>query len=1696
RLHARLDRIRGKSSTLAHIGRQALFFFSLPNLGGNSDIQKYTDQPVYQKPFSAEEVLAPRRFLDSPVYPGNSQIPYSASWIPFTWESQDQRIWWAPNTDGEVSDIIQISARVNGIKPAELRGFATESDLRQAYAKAPPASFLAGIVFDPIARPTNIRYKILVNGTYAPNTETEKQIVKPDDTSHALILDYGKYIDTGFVAIQNMIDNAILRRFTTNSTSVKISPLGAVQSFPRPTVQAAEAEWVFKWLPGWCVNISILFWFTAIVTKMVYDKEYEYYRYFLILKVSKLSYWSHWVALYSAISVIISLAFTGVLYLDRVLVLSSWTLIWVHYLIFLWQLVVVAIVAAALTRSVQSAGTVGLSCTFIISAVYIALILGGGVQHLSALKTALSMIPWFASMRGGELMAEFDLRGQKIGLTWSNAWANEFAYLLIAQACGIILFLLISVRLLSSRRLLRRKPIHAGEADGSLTGTGAPPVLEEASLKSPAIRINSLTKRFRRNDKSILTAVNHLSFEVDRGEILGLLGHNVAGKTTLIRMLCGEFVPDSGSVEFVGADGGVDADPTLGVCLQQDILFSELSARDHLQIFAGLRGSTVPDDAQVRDMMSSVGLDNTGLDERVSTYSGGMQRKLSLAISLLGNPDYLLLDEPSAGMDPYSRRSLWDVVLRLAHTEGKTIIMTTHFMDEADMLSDRIAIMGEGRLLACGTSLFLKHNIDRLAPAGNTSFTPGYTITATCASKEVKNEAMRKIRTIIPDVESANVNKEEEISINLPMGSEELYASVLDVVNATEAPDVAIGLTSLEDVFLATSHEEEENDDAVAPGDLATVARAFAPPDVRGIWSAPVDDKDPSRPQADLGSIFYLARLAATVDFRVGRVFIFTSVLPIVFIIVGFLLSYLLESQGSLVSPPSLSLLPSTVTLGSESPAYLEGAAFNSAALGWPLKLTNSLPSGGELLARYEPNATLQYDSSIVSSLPLAISAVTNSTLYASNPSAPPISVAVTNAPLPYVKGYLVDITQLLVPMLTMLGFVPFAYVVIPIVFWRADHITTQLKFMGMSVRQQYLAFFVQRFLFGFIPSFAVLLIAAGGFGSDLLGSGGRWLAYILLVITTFLALIPFAMTLAPLFKSGRQVADSFPLMWNCLSIIPYIIVWLMTGNSSESVRRAGEIIGDVMTLIPTLSYQRGAQKLLSLQFVVDRASRSEGTPVEWSDTFDPNNGVLTPILVNVGVIIITTAIVWYQTRDKMSREMRKYNNFNYNDATSDKAPVAEDLMEEAVRADTILEGISVRTMLLRGLANLYNCKVQNLTKIYPGKEKAAVKGLNIGVAPSEVLVLLGPNGAGKTTTMRMLTGEEIPTNGVIKLGDVEDFELAQSGRLDFNNLYTKQTCGYCPQADALFPELTVKEHLELASVLKGLKIRSSQRDHVDSIASGLGLGQHVNTRSGRLSGGNRRKLSLGLAIIGNPRVLFLDEVTTGMDPAARRLVWAALRDGEDDDRPAMLMSTHYMDEATALSTRIGIMINGEMRVVGGYCHQRLFRFSRAISIEASLAKGYSASNLADALGHALGVADVTVVEDFNGLVNLKVPLCNNWTPTQQIAEVFRIMEGSLKRACGVIYYNISLQDLEQIFIQLKSYTAAEVATHNAEGDCWVIIGDEVYDVTEFLPDHPGGKKAILLFAGKDATEEFDMLHERRVIKKYAPKAHKGKLAK
>ncbi|KAJ3259370.1 ATP-binding cassette sub- A member 5, partial [Borealophlyctis nickersoniae] len=202
-------------------------------------------------------------------------------------------------------------------------------------------------------------------------------------------------------------------------------------------------------------------------------------------------------------------------------------------------------------------------------------------------------------------------------------------------------------------------------------------------------------------------AVRHLDLGIFEGEIFGLLGHNGAGKTTTIHMLCGLYPPTSGTATIYGYDIRHDMPQIrqmLGVCPQHDILLDELTVAEHLRIFAGLKG--VRDiDARVEEVVRDVDLVDKR-DALSKELSGGQKRKLSVGIALVGRPKILLLDEPTSGMDPFSRRKLWTHLSTTKH--DRTTLLSTHFMDEADILADRKAILSRGRLQCLGTSLFLK----------------------------------------------------------------------------------------------------------------------------------------------------------------------------------------------------------------------------------------------------------------------------------------------------------------------------------------------------------------------------------------------------------------------------------------------------------------------------------------------------------------------------------------------------------------------------------------------------------------------------------------------------------------------------------------------------------------------------------------------------------------------------------------------------------------------------------------------------------------------------------------------------------------------------------------------------------------------------------------------------------------------------
>jgi ABC-2 type transport system ATP-binding protein len=196
-----------------------------------------------------------------------------------------------------------------------------------------------------------------------------------------------------------------------------------------------------------------------------------------------------------------------------------------------------------------------------------------------------------------------------------------------------------------------------------------------------------------------LEALRGVTFEIEQGEVFGLLGPNGAGKTTTVEVLEGYRTRDGGSVAVLGTDpqqAGSAWRERIGIVLQSSAMYPNLTVREHVALFAGYF-------SRPRDVGEVVGL--VGLAEkenaRVKTLSGGQQRRLDLALGLIGDPEILFLDEPTTGFDPAARRAAWDMIRSLREL-GKTVLLTTHYLDEAEQLSDRVAVLREGRIVALG----------------------------------------------------------------------------------------------------------------------------------------------------------------------------------------------------------------------------------------------------------------------------------------------------------------------------------------------------------------------------------------------------------------------------------------------------------------------------------------------------------------------------------------------------------------------------------------------------------------------------------------------------------------------------------------------------------------------------------------------------------------------------------------------------------------------------------------------------------------------------------------------------------------------------------------------------------------------------------------------------------------------------------
>jgi ABC-type multidrug transport system ATPase subunit len=316
-----------------------------------------------------------------------------------------------------------------------------------------------------------------------------------------------------------------------------------------------------------------------------------------------------------------------------------------------------------------------------------------------------------------------------------------------------------------------------------------------ATDSGDAIRIVNLCKRFKK-----FTAVHKINFGVQNDSLFCLLGHNGAGKTTTFNMLSGMFPPTYGDAFIFGKSVRHElrqVQGMMGICPQHDVLWEELSAREHLELFAGLslvESSEVP--KKIAYFLEAVDLLEAA-NIPCGKYSGGMKRRLSVACSLIADPRVVYLDEPTTGMDPVNRRGVWDVIEKAK--KNRVVVLTTHAMEEADTLGDVISIMSRGRLHCLGTSLHLKNK-----------FGSGYQLDVTCPVSTHAQVSDFLASKIVGHRRVSETQFSAMVPLNKVSELEALYAAVEGGEGERLKMELAVSMCTLESVFIKIAHQAQD----------------------------------------------------------------------------------------------------------------------------------------------------------------------------------------------------------------------------------------------------------------------------------------------------------------------------------------------------------------------------------------------------------------------------------------------------------------------------------------------------------------------------------------------------------------------------------------------------------------------------------------------------------------------------------------------------------------------------------------------------------------------------------------------------------------------------------------------------------------------------------------------------------------------
>jgi len=1084
-------------------------------------------------------------------------------------------------------------------------------------------------------------------------------------------------------------------------------------------------------------------------------------------------------------------------------------------------------------------------------------------------------------------------------------------------------------------------------------------LLYEDKNKDDVLEIRNIVKIFDDGKK----AVDGVNLNFYKDEIFALLGHNGAGKTTLISILTGIYEATKGKAIYDGINildsNNMDLfREKLGICPQHDVLFDDLNIREHLEMFSIFKGVSLNEvEEEVNKILHDFQLEN--IQYMIArNLSAGQRRKLSIAIALIGGSEIIFLDEPSSGMDITSRRNLWEILKR--QCEGKIIILTTHYMEEASVLGKRIGIISSGHMKCMGSPLFLIEkygnnmslNISKEEDGDDKKIVDFINGLAENVEYEILSE---EIMFRIPVKDDNNLEKKLKKKVDI----HNFFQNFDQNMKELKIKSYSVSMPTLEDVFLNVAAEDNKKNNIEKDNKLLIDEGNN---DI--LFNSNL--KDDYTQKSKFKNDFYICmKRRYLITKRDVKGFLMEILCPIILVLFGLLIS---KVEMTFQSAPYIvdlnmtgkqNIMYASISKNNIEEYFIkdydfvtskkvenygpyEGSQKHKAIIDFTEKIFD-ISKETEDSKDHEVDLTSESYVGYYSSL-LMLEDENNKYEFIMVLNArvkhciPIYSPFLLKAIIEKSCGHKIDIkyTHYPLPMtndlkeqnvignnLTIVFFISIAFSLMPanfislLVKERINNSKHLMRISGINIFSYWICNYIFELIkYYFTAGVCVLLLWAFDYYK-------KYLYILYLTYGPGMISLTYAMSF---FFSNESHAQNVVILLNFIvGDLGSIIVLVLRGI--PSMKNFAKIVEYVCALVPAFCFDFSFNLLLNniSVYVVDY-------PYEW--IFFDDTEMIKRFNLLLSMVIFSSAECVLYTIIFIIIECRSY---------SFKRPANEKLysnttdhlvLEEIERAnsisdkllslrDTNTNEINTNSEMINNnnLNNINNnnetfaVRVKNLRKIYKNgccskasNDVIAIKNLNFCIKRGECFGLLGLNGAGKTTTFKCITQELCQDNGTIFINGQNI-----SGR--FNEL--NELFGYCPQFDAIFEHLTVYENLEFFASIKGIKITLIKK-LVNTMIREMSLDEFTNKISGKLSGGNKRKLAVAISMIGNPPIILLDEPSTGMDPEARRFMWSVIHKiSTKGKKSSVIMTTHSMDEAETLCKRMGIMVNGEFVCLG-----------------------------------------------------------------------------------------------------------------------------------------------------------------------------------